>query len=268
MIKSVLEALPIHIFQVLDPTKGTLKQIEQVMARFLWDPCNTSRKTHWIKWQRVCLPTDEGGLRIQSLADSVEAFSLKMWWRFREQDSLWAQYMFQKYCSITLAYRSNRFSPMWRRLFKVGDLCREQVRWVLGDGNISFWYDSWVSSSPLVSLCVSRPALPSLRVCEMWIDDQWDEEGLLLLAEEEGLSEEIIEKIMQTPFDRRVRDRGRWKLSGNGDFTTSSAWNLVRNRSGKRLIYEMIWGKAVSKSISMFPWRLLANRIPVGTKMQ
>ena len=36
LIRSVLGALPIHIFQVLYPTKGALKQIEQVMARVLW----------------------------------------------------------------------------------------------------------------------------------------------------------------------------------------------------------------------------------------
>lgn len=135
MIRSVLGALPIHVFQVMDPTKGALRQIEQVLARFLWGSCYTSRKTHWINWQRICLPTDEGGLGIRNLADSVMAFSLKLWWRFRNQESLWARYMFQKYCSKSfpmVLYRSNRFSPMWRKLFMVGELCREQVRWVVG----------------------------------------------------------------------------------------------------------------------------------------
>ncbi|XP_042056303.1 uncharacterized protein LOC121800878 [Salvia splendens] len=260
-----------EVKEVLDPTKGALRQIEQVMARFLWGSCNSSKKTHWIKWQRVCLPTDERGLGIRSLADSVEAFSIKMWWCFREQDSLWARYMFQKYCSISfpiVMYRSNRFSPMWRRLFKVGNICPEQVRWVLGDGNINVWYDSWVLNTPLASLCSSSPTYPSLKVNELWAGEQWDEEKVRLLVEEEGFPEEIAEKILQTPFDRGARDRGRWKLSGNGDFSLASAWELVRNRAGKRLIFEMIWGKNIGLSISMFLWRLLANRIPVDAKMQ
>ncbi|XP_047943058.1 uncharacterized protein LOC125189874 [Salvia hispanica] len=246
-----------EVKEVLDPTKGAVKQIEQVMAQLLVG--------------RVCLPTDEGGLGIRSLADSIEAFSLKLWWRFREQNSLWAQYLFQKYCSISfplVIYRSNRFSPMWRRLFKVGDICREHVRWVLGNGNISFWYDSWVLNLPLVSLCSSTPSSPSLKVNELWVGDRWDEIRVRLLLEEEGLTEEIADRILQTPFDRGSRDRGRWKLSSNGDFFTASAWNLVRKRAGKRLIYEMIWGKSIGLSISMFMWCLLANRIPVDTKMQ
>lgn len=98
--------------------------------------------------------------------------------------------------------------------------------------------------------------------------DHWDEVKVRMLVEEEGLQEEIAEKILQTPFDRGVRDRGRWKLSGNGDFTTASAWDLVRKRAGKRLILEMIWGKNIGLSISMFLWRLLANRISVEAKMQ
>ncbi|XP_042056286.1 uncharacterized protein LOC121800861 [Salvia splendens] len=211
LIKSVLGALPIHIFQVLNPTKGALKQIEQVMARFLWGSCNTSRKTHWIKWQRVCLPIEEGGVGIRNLADVIEAFSIKMWWRFREQRSLWARYMHQKYCSKSfplVTYRSNRFSLMWRRLFKVGSLCREQVRWVLGNGEISFWYDSWVLSTPLVEMC----------------------DPGVILAEEVGLPDRVIDKILQITFDGRSRDMGRWKLTGNGDFSLASAGNLVRDR--------------------------------------
>ncbi|XP_042056302.1 uncharacterized protein LOC121800876 [Salvia splendens] len=214
--------------EVLEPTKGALKQIEQVMARFLWGSCNTSKKTHWINWQRVCLPTDEGGLGIRSLADSVEAFSLTMWWRFREQDSLWA--------------RSNRFSPMWRRLFKVGDLCKEDVRWVVGEGNISFWFDSCVTNFPLASISNARPVRTSLKVKDLWMGEQWNEVKLWMMSEEEGLPEEVVERILQIPIDTGVRDRGRWKLSGNGEFSTASAWELVRNRA--------------------------ANRIPVDTKMQ
>lgn len=92
--------MPIHIFQSLEPTKGALKQIERVVARFLWGSCHSPNKTHWIKWEKVCLPTGEGGLGIRRLKDTVEAFGVKMWWRFREQESLWAKYMAKKYCSV------------------------------------------------------------------------------------------------------------------------------------------------------------------------
>ena len=115
LVKSILEAIPVHIFQVLEPTKGALRLLEQVLARYFWGSCNTTNKTHWIKWKDVCRPTSEGGLGIRCMADTVEACSYKLWWRFREQNSLWAQYMYKKYWSISpslIIYRSNRFSPI------------------------------------------------------------------------------------------------------------------------------------------------------------
>ncbi|XP_042016222.1 uncharacterized protein LOC121764232 [Salvia splendens] len=184
-----------EVREVLEPTKGAMRQIEQVMAL---------------------------------LADTVEAFSIKMWWWFRG---------------------SNRFSPMRRRLFKVGELCREQVRWVVGDGNINFWYDSWVKEYPLASRYNSRPLLPSLKVSDLWTGEQWNEMELWRMMEEEGLPEDVVVQILQIPFDRRVRDRGRWKLTGNGEFSVASAWELVRSKAGKRLIFEMIWGKERNESV-------------------
>ena len=271
LIKSVLGAIPIHIFQALEPTKGALKQIEQVLARYLWGSCYSTNKTHWIKWERVCLPCGEGGLGIRRLKEVVEAFSLKMWWRFREQDSLWARYMFQKFCSISFPLvlsRSNRFSPMWRRMFKAGLKYKECFGWVLGEGIISFWYDTWLLDVPLASLCGPQSTPFPQRVCDFWIEDEWDEEELWRVFVEQGVPLEVIEKILLIPFDRGERDRARWRPSPNGNFSVSSAWEVVRHRAEKRTIYDFIWGKCIGTSISFFLWRHLANRVPVDTKLQ
>ncbi|XP_042065471.1 uncharacterized protein LOC121808983 [Salvia splendens] len=157
---------------------------------------------------------------------------------------------------------------MWRRLFKVGSLCREQVRWVLGNGEISVWYDSWVLSTPLVEMCDPGVVSSTLKVKDLWLDDHWNEEGLWILAEEAGLPDRVIDKILQITFDGRSRDVGRWKLTGNRDFSLASAWNLVRDRGERRLIHSLVWGICIGPSISLFLWRLLSNRIPVDMKMQ
>ncbi|XP_042016195.1 uncharacterized protein LOC121764206 [Salvia splendens] len=208
--------------KVLDPTKGALRQIEQVLARFLWGSCNTSRKTHWVKWQQVCLPIEEGGVGIRGLADVIEAFSIKL-------------------------------CPMWRRLFKVGSLCREQVRWVLGNGDINFWHDTWVMNTPLADLCNLGSDNLKLKINELWLGEQWNERELWLLAERTGLPEEIVEKILQIPFDRGGRDKGRWKLTRNGEFTVASAWNLVRNRERNENVHrdKVFEVENIIKSVNM-----------------
>lgn len=63
---------------------------------------------------------------------------------------------------------------------------------------------------------------PDLKVSDLWEGDNWNEMELWLLAEEVGLEDDIIEEILKVPFDRRKRVSGRWKLTGNGNFSSAS----------------------------------------------
>ena len=56
-------------------------------------------KYHWIRWKDLCAPKEEGGLGFRSLDDVFNVFSIKLWWRFRQNASLWANFMMAKYCS-------------------------------------------------------------------------------------------------------------------------------------------------------------------------
>ncbi|KAL0332910.1 UNVERIFIED_CONTAM: hypothetical protein Scaly_2192500 [Sesamum calycinum] len=60
LIRSVLQATPLHLLHVIHP------------------------------------PT-EGGLGVRSLADYVRAFSMKLWWRFRGKSSLWFCFFLARY---------------------------------------------------------------------------------------------------------------------------------------------------------------------------
>ncbi|XP_042003910.1 uncharacterized protein LOC121752872 [Salvia splendens] len=121
LIKSTLEATPLHIFQVIEPRGGALMQLDQQIARFFWGSTNEKKRTHWISWDQVCLPTAEGGLGIRKIKEVLRAFSIKLWWRFREQNSLWATYMMAKYChkaSPLTAKAMGRGNLTWKRILK------------------------------------------------------------------------------------------------------------------------------------------------------
>ncbi|XP_042067238.1 uncharacterized protein LOC121810541 [Salvia splendens] len=78
LIKSTLEAVPIHIFQAIEPTCGALKQLDQQLAQFFWGSTSEKNRTHWIRWDQACLPTAEGGLGIRKFKEVLRAFSLKL----------------------------------------------------------------------------------------------------------------------------------------------------------------------------------------------
>ncbi|KAH9750080.1 zf-RVT domain-containing protein [Citrus sinensis] len=96
LIRHVLSALPLHLFHVLHPPSTVIQSLERLFTRFLWSDSEGRRRIHWCRWPAVCFPVDEGGLDIRSFDDMAEAFEIKLWWRFRQQSSLWASFMKSK----------------------------------------------------------------------------------------------------------------------------------------------------------------------------
>jgi len=83
LIKHVLLAIPTHLLAALQPTKGTLDNIERYLARFFWSGKEEGGKHHWIAWRTLCLPFEEGGINIRRIGDVCNAFSYKQWWNLR-----------------------------------------------------------------------------------------------------------------------------------------------------------------------------------------
>lgn len=97
LINSVLMSIPVHQIAVLHPSKGVISEIERILSNFLWGDSEYGIKYHWRRWEDLCFPVQEGGLGFRSLSHIAEAFICKLWWRFRQQSSLWALFMKQKY---------------------------------------------------------------------------------------------------------------------------------------------------------------------------
>lgn len=66
LLKSVLNALPVHALSVIKPPNKLIQHLEKSMAAFLWNSKERHRK-RWISWTQVCRPMDEGGLGIRAL---------------------------------------------------------------------------------------------------------------------------------------------------------------------------------------------------------
>ncbi|KAL2498245.1 Uncharacterized protein Adt_23795 [Abeliophyllum distichum] len=160
LIRSVLSSLPLYLLQILKPPKAVLKKLESIFARFLWDSKDHTHRLHWKRWKDLCLPTEEGGLGFRRLQDLVDTFSLKLWWLFRSQRSLWAQFLRGKYCQGThpiLATVPYYASPVWRRLKLIGPQAESYIAWKLGRGHIFFWHDCWMGDTTLAD---QFPQLP------------------------------------------------------------------------------------------------------------
>ncbi|XP_047949120.1 uncharacterized protein LOC125194951 [Salvia hispanica] len=271
LIKSTLEAIPIHLFQAIEPTKEALKQLDQMLARFFWGSTNETRRTHWISWEQICLPTAEGGLGIRKFREVLRAFSIKLWWRYRENNSLWATYLNSKYCRRTSPLTSSvsgRCSAIWRRLSRSWSHAHPHIQWIIGEGKVLFWDDIWLGDTPVRELSLDERGDPSTRVADLWTDGHWDPAKLLLLHHQAGLPMQAIEDIISTPILDGEQDIPRWTLSKQGNFSLASTWATTRSQRPTIPGLEDLWNVGLTLSISIFIWRLLSNRIPVDTKLQ
>ncbi|KAG6535730.1 hypothetical protein ZIOFF_000753 [Zingiber officinale] len=84
---------------LLLPPISILHQMEMIMSNFFWGSNESIRRTHWIAWFEIYKPKSEGGLGIIRLKEVATTFTIKLWYRFREQKSPWANFLLKAYCS-------------------------------------------------------------------------------------------------------------------------------------------------------------------------
>ncbi|KAL0286301.1 UNVERIFIED_CONTAM: hypothetical protein Scaly_2795100 [Sesamum calycinum] len=155
LIRSVLQATPLHLLQVIHKPKSVLITIERIFNDFFWGSYNGHKHIHWSSWAKACFRVAEGGLGVRSLADYVRAFSMKLWWRFRGKSSLWSEYLDCRYCQNlhpTIVPYNHNHSSVWHRLCRIRDVAEPFIFCTLGEGSISFWHDNWFGEKPLAQL--------------------------------------------------------------------------------------------------------------------
>ncbi|XP_027067699.1 uncharacterized protein [Coffea arabica] len=62
LIKSVLSSMSNHLLAASPPPKGILVALEKLFANFLWGSSDFGTKFHWIRWEDLCRPQEEGVL--------------------------------------------------------------------------------------------------------------------------------------------------------------------------------------------------------------
>lgn len=74
LIKRVLQSIPIYILPAIVPPKSVVKDFQKKFAKFFWNNKEAGRGKHWVAWNKVCLPKQEGGLGLGLLI-----MCLKLW---------------------------------------------------------------------------------------------------------------------------------------------------------------------------------------------
>ncbi|XP_060182976.1 uncharacterized protein LOC132612923 [Lycium barbarum] len=147
LIKHVLR-MSIHMLLAVNPPIRIIRRIHKMFAQFFWSNTIGGKSRHWVAWNKLCVPTPEGGLGFRSLHDVSLALFCKLWWNFRTKPTLWSAYMTNKYCrkehAIVVQWKQG--SQTWKRMLEARDLIEHQIWWQVRKGDSQFWFDNWTGS--------------------------------------------------------------------------------------------------------------------------
>ena len=77
LIKSVLSSIPTYFMSLFKIPVGVALNIEKLQRGFLWGDGLEKRKVHAVKWEKVCLSKDYGGLGIERVVVKNKALLAK-----------------------------------------------------------------------------------------------------------------------------------------------------------------------------------------------
>ncbi|XP_060200867.1 uncharacterized protein LOC132629156 [Lycium barbarum] len=269
LIKSVLQSMPLHLLSVVAPPKCVLNEIHKIFARFFWSNKEEGRSRHWVKWKDICLPITEGGLGFKSLFDVSNALFAKLWWKFRTTNSLWAKYMWNKYCKkeIPTLVQWKRGTQVWKKMLEARDSMEHEIWWEIKGGSVNIWYENWTKLGALHYVVPTDfPTNENLEdVADLIEEGDWKEPLL-----QQSFPADIVEHIKSDIYIEKLHgvwDRPWWMPTSTGKFTVNSAWEILRHKGQELNDCKYLWIKGIPFKISFFLWRLWKGVIPTDDNL-
>ncbi|GJR37328.1 hypothetical protein Tco_1213012 [Tanacetum coccineum] len=196
LCKSVLLSMQVYWASVLLIPKGIIYDIHQLVRGFLWCNGEYKRGKFKVAWEVICLPKNEGGLRIRDLdVLNVALMTTHIWNIISHKDSLWVSWIHR----YKLQGRSFWEVPIvadsawgWRKLLQLRELVNLlfsplanllTLRDISNGGfNMNscvsdlvvigqwMWPQAWILKAPNLSIIPTPNIDPSKRDMVLWRD--------------------------------------------------------------------------------------------------
>ncbi|XP_043687599.1 uncharacterized protein LOC122638815 [Telopea speciosissima] len=148
LLTSVLQGCYIYWSGIFALPGGVKQKLESMFSNFLWTGPSLERKVHYISWDKICKPKDEGGLGIRRITDmNITGILKQIWWIASKKDSLWVRWVYARYLkkeSIWTVKIPQNCSWVWRKVLKYRHLVEPNIHHVIGSGHLTrLWLDNW-----------------------------------------------------------------------------------------------------------------------------
>ncbi|PNY13834.1 cysteine-rich receptor-like protein kinase [Trifolium pratense] len=270
LLKSVLSSLSVYFLSFFKAPAGIIRSIESLFKSFLWGGSEDIRKINWVKWDKVCLDRDGGGLGVRRIREFNLSLLGKWSWRLlTDKDGLWFKVLVAKYGMTDgrISGGGRQASLWWKDLCDVRDGVGLSIgRWFennisrkVGNGEETlFWKDRWLEGGSLsihfnrlFELAIDK----NITVADMyrrgWVvgGNGWRWRRHLFAWEEDLVLECCV--VLENLFLQV-------------DVLECCVYHLLTHLVPIMMTAhkDVIWNKVAPLKVSLFAWRLLNNRLP------
>ncbi|GKB29371.1 reverse transcriptase [Tanacetum coccineum] len=229
LIKSVIQAIPSYDMQCFLLPTGFLNKILTYVKRFFWGGDAHGSHIHWVGWDRISRPKDEGGLGFRDLKAFNLALLAKQGWRLIvNPHSFWGRVLKGIYfprSNFITAQKGSHPSWLWQSLLQGRDLLLQGIRWQVGNGSdINFWTSKWVPYPEEFYIRTPRgPFDTSSRVSDFIDNGYWDMSKL-----KAHISNQEAQFISEIPISRtNIPDKIIWHYESKCNYTVKSGYRLA-----------------------------------------
>lgn len=280
LLKAVVQSIPTYVMGCFELPLQLCHDIHQLMAKFWWGSKGSERRIHWVAWDKLCAPKNEGGMGFKNLHVFNLSLLAKQGWRLLSNpDSIAAQIFKARYfpkSGFMDAMAVPDMSYTWRSILAGRELLSLGLRFQIGNGNnVSLWNDPWL---PLPYSF--KPYSIPMEGTESW------KVGDLIDQERHTWLEPVIfdlfptaeaEIILKIPLSRRSSaDRMIWHFDNKGLYNVKSGYRIARIRENlgehastssdrcgnETSLWHKIWKACIPPKVRVFIWRLIKGCIP------
>ena len=144
LIKAVAQALPTCTMSCFKLPIGLCHEIEALIIKkiiiiiIIWGQRGEGRKVHWIKWEELCKPKTQGGMRFKDLERFNDALLAKQTWQLlHDKTSLFYRVFkanFFPNSTIMEAANLSSTSYAWHSILRGTEVIKRGAIWRIGDG--------------------------------------------------------------------------------------------------------------------------------------
>ncbi|XP_026442513.1 uncharacterized protein LOC113342071 [Papaver somniferum] len=247
LINSMIASYDIHNMAVYKWRRKFIMQCEWVIRNFLWSGDSEVARKFVVGFDKVCSPVKEGGLSITSMAVTNRALLMKFWYSIRSSNKKWARFLWAKYTTQTGRIKqygvNSSILPGVRLVHNIVD---RNTKVLLGDGRAtSLYYDVWNGNECIADILGDNELDSTVMVSTFLSNNEWQLQGDHI----QNLLRAGVD-LNNLPTPQGGDDHRVWMPEMRGNFTVSSAKQLIRKKYNVLDVYGLLWRKVIHPNLA------------------